>query len=340
MERGVGKWFYQSMVDHVDAFEAVLADGDAIAGRVEGSGPRLWGLIPQNNIAVVTRLTFRLESFPVWRQQITCALPDASALEAALERLRPELQRGARMHLEFINDYRLAAQLAPFPYATFDGAEPLPREWIAENWNFSRAARWFCGATVWGDEDAALSIERTRLARAFADIGAALEYSPPIAGSAPTPDNEGLRCAYWRKRSPMPRDPDPDRDRCGVIWIAPELPMSGGRAREIVGVMEAIMLEHRFEPALSIRVVDARALRIVAGLLYDRDTPGDDARAADCRRALQARLAEAGVQAYRRGVLDGPPRGDVAADRLRAAIKATADPAGILAPGRYESAAP
>ena len=145
---------------------------------------------------------------------------------------------------------------------------------------------------------------------------------------------EGLRCAYWRKRFAMPADPDPDRDRCGVVWIAPVLPMGGETVARLVARVEPEMLRHGFEPTISLRA-NARSIRAIIGILFDRDAPGADRRATVCRNALREILDDLCLSQYRHGLLDGAPAWDATTERLLAALKAAADPHGIIAPGRY-----
>src|SRR5690606_21412797 len=38
------------------------------------------------------------------------------------------------------------------------------------------------------------------------------------------PSDWNVRSTYWRKRMRVPADLDPDRDRCGVIWLCVALP--------------------------------------------------------------------------------------------------------------------
>ena len=133
----------------------------------------------------------------------------------------------------------------------------------------------------------------------------------------------------------MPADPDPDRDRCGVLWLAPNLPMRGDDTAKLVAHVEQQMLAHKFEPMLSLRAIGGRSIRAIIGILFDRDDAGVDARAIACWTALRSHLKALQAGQYRHGLLDGPPEWDAGTERLLTALKAAADPRGILAPGRY-----
>ena len=85
-------------------------------------------------------------------------------------------------------------------------------------------------------------------------------------------------------------------------------------------------------------VVFKRALDNVISISYDRDIPGEDARAMECHDTLLERLTAAGYFPNRRGVQakNKQPRGASTHERVVHSIKHTLDPNGILAPGRYE----
>ena len=81
-----------------------------------------------------------------------------------------------------------------------------------------------------------------------------------------------------------------------------------------------------------------RVVYLVPLIVYDRDVPGEDARAMACHDELLRRTGELGFLPYRLGVqsMNAPPapRDDYSAvlERLKRAL----DPDDVLAPGRYD----
>jgi 4-cresol dehydrogenase (hydroxylating) flavoprotein subunit len=153
------------------------------------------------------------------------------------------------------------------------------------------------------------------------------------------PSDRPLASAYWRKRTPPPEPMHPDRDRCGLLWCSPVAPAQGGHAQILAALSSRILLRHGFEPMLSITSITERALICVISITYDRETPGKDQRAMACYAELQKQLSLNGYIPYRLGIqsmgemnVHGPYA------RFLEAVKRAADPAGILAPGRYEAA--
>ena len=336
LERGIGKGFYEVMAGRGRACTVLLATGEAITMRAGAAGPSLLGALPQANFAVVTELTLQLEPMPRLRQFAAVYLPNAQTLARCIDALRDGLQRSAgRIHLELMNDYRFLAQRGQFPYDAFDGSSPLARPWVGAHLGLPGRPEWIAGITLWGNCEDELAIRRKLLDTALAGVLPLNLDEITAVAELPELDCEGLRCAYWRKRFPMPANPDPDRDRCGVLWIAPQLPMRGDDTGRMVVTVEREMLDHGFEPAISLRTTGGRSLRAIIGILFDRTEHGADARAAACWTALRERLAELRHDQYRHGLLDNPPDRDAGTARLLAALKAAADPHGILAPGRY-----
>jgi 4-cresol dehydrogenase (hydroxylating) len=99
-----------------------------------------------------------------------------------------------------------------------------------------------------------------------------------------------------------------------------------------------VLLESGFEPQMSISIATARLLVCVITIGYDRDGDGEDARASACFRRLLHEMLARGYPPYRLPVsaMD-EVAGDPGFARTVSAIKATLDPRGILAPGRYTS---
>jgi len=131
---------------------------------------------------------------------------------------------------------------------------------------------------------------------------------------------------------------DPDRDRCGLIWCAPIAPLTGEHALRVAGLASTVLLKWGFEPMLSFTLVTDRSLACVVSITYDRDLPDEDQKALACYHELVDSLVAAGYRFYRLGIqsmqqMDSSESYD---DLLRL-LKQTLDPAGILAPGRYQN---
>jgi 4-cresol dehydrogenase (hydroxylating) len=168
--------------------------------------------------------------------------------------------------------------------------------------------------------------------------GAPPESDPALAFLQGIPHEQSLRSMYWRKRSHPPADPDPDRDRCGVIWLCPALPLRGADVDAAFRIAEPILLRHGFEPLLACISQTERTAYFFPMIVYDRDDPGADTRARAAHDALLAELIRLGYLPHRLGLasMDAlpAPRDDWSA--VLARLKRLFDPADILAVGRYD----
>ena len=111
---------------------------------------------------------------------------------------------------------------------------------------------------------------------------------------------------------------------------------------QVATLVGDLLLDHGFEPQISISLATERTLIFVVTISYDRQMPGEDDRALACYRMLSDRLLSLGYPPYRWSVLSGQqqPQPLSAFDRTLAMVSAALDPNGILAPGRYEPEVP
>ena len=194
-------------------------------------------------------------------------------------------------------------------------------------------------------------VERV-LGPAVDELSVAMRHGEPVSGnelfheSDPgfqflqgIPHEGSLRSVYFRKPDGAPeRDLDPDRDRCGVLWSCPTLPLRSADVLRATDIAERILLEHAFEPLLAMVVQSERTAYLVPLIVYDRDEPGADARALSAHDAVLATLSGHGYLPYRLGIQSmnalPAPRDDWA--RVIRRLKRTLDPADVIAPGRYD----
>ncbi|HEU4535947.1 MAG TPA: hypothetical protein VFS00_17605 [Polyangiaceae bacterium] len=155
------------------------------------------------------------------------------------------------------------------------------------------------------------------------------------------PSDEGLRSAYWLRRAAPAKLSELEASRCGLLWLAPVVPLSAGDVGRAVATLEAGLSRRGFEPCLSLQCMTERCAYAVASISYDRDEPGADERASACHRELTRELVAQGFPPYRlsidaMGVLREQ---DAPTTRFAQALRDAADPRRVLAPGRYEAGA-
>lgn len=351
VERGLGNGVDFDRFANACEIEAVLPDGALVrtgwagfagaraAHTFPGAlGPSLSGLFAQSNLGIVTRLTMWLWPAARHREIVRFGVGGARPLAAVLDRLRDlMLERTVRGCATLANDLRVLARHIQYPW----DLSPRPPLSAAVR----RALRSEAGLSAWSGslviETASPAIARLERRAIHDRIAPAIErFTVAHAPGHELVDPTNLRSVYWRKRAPPPAALDPDRDRCGAIWHNAMVPLRGAEVVRALAMAERVLARHRLEPMLAIALCWPRAALVTALVVYDRDARGADHRGLSCAHELAARWAEHGWLPYRLGIHDMPiaaPRTDdraAVARRLRAAL----DPAGILAPGRYELA--
>jgi 4-cresol dehydrogenase (hydroxylating) len=333
-----------------------------------GAGPSLDGLFAQSNFGVVTRMTVWLMPAPEHFQAFFFMCKDESGIGPVIDALRPLRLNGTlRSAIHIGNDYKVLTATTQYPWDEMRGETPLGRPAIAGirsklaigSWNGAgglygtrgqvREARKQVKRALKGKVDR-LQFVDDRLLRVMArfatpfrmltgwDISQTLKVIAPVYNLMKgVPTDSTLASTYWRKREAAPKVIDPDRAGCGLLWCSPVVPLSGTHATEVTQLAASTLLAHGFEPQMSVSLATERSLICVTTISYDRTVAGEDERARRCYNELTEELLARGYPPYRLNVNSmHHVAGDDGYARVLRALKATLDPHGVLAPGRYE----
>ena len=332
-----------------------------------GVGPHLDGLFAQSNLGIVTEMTMWLAPRPDYFQSCYFGIDDDSRLQGLVDALQSLMLRGVfRAGLTVRNDFNILCRMQQYPWEALGGATPMPPELLERmRKGFWREAWWSSLWIGWAELhhaskehglaerkviEEALNDKVDRLAFvdgegvAFScwDAGGDREMAARYFGrddgaDVGVPGNENIRSAYWRKKTSVPEDMDPDRDRCGVMFCVPALPFGGRHVLAALEIIEDTLARHAFEPILIIGCISERVVYINVDITYDREVEGEDERALECHDALLGRLIRAGYVPYRLGIESVKllPEPDDDTGKLLDVLKKSLDPNNILAPGRY-----
>ena len=336
-----------------------------------GVGPYLDGLFTQSNFGIVTKMGIWLKPEPEAYEACYFTCYSEEQLGPVIDAIRPLVFAGVFAGpINLLHRNRVLIMLGQYPWDEMGGRTPLD-ESIASRvaaqkkigaWNGVgavcgtreqvKAARQSIKRALKGKVDRVTFLSEGRLAalRRFPGLfSALLRMNVPDLLKAlqnsygmmkGVPSEVALSLAYWRNRRPVPAGPgiNPARDNCGLLWFAPIIPMTHADVSEFRRIVEPIMAKHGFETCITLTAVNERCFDCTLPLLYDKDNEAEAAAAMACYAELGERCREKGFLPYRLG-LQSMTQAMSEADpfwRVVRTLKQALDPAGILAPGRYD----
>ena len=332
-----------------------------------GLGPSLDGLFFQSNLAIIVRTTMWLFPKPESFQAFFFSVKEPQQIAEVVDALAPLRLDGVLNSAVHIgNVYRVMCSTEQYPWSQTDST-PLPKAQLEDFQRRAGVEAWSGSGGIYGTpgqvRDARRHIKRAlkgkvsrlqflddrllaiagRLAGPYQkvtgiDLGRLLGLLRPVYGMMQgRPSGAVIPSAYWRKRMPPPADLDPDRDQCGLIWCPVISPPRGESVARVVALATETLLDHGFEPSITVTLLTERAIDVVTSIGYDREVAGEDQRARDAYQALLEKVGAEGFYPYRLASL-GMNLMDQMKPETRAVLeklKGALDPKGILSPGRY-----
>ncbi|MGH9631671.1 MAG: FAD-binding oxidoreductase, partial [Bryobacteraceae bacterium] len=272
-----------------------------------GSGPTLDGLFSQSNLGIVTRMTVWLMPAPEYFQAYFFRCDDEDALPGVIDALRALRVNGTiRSAVHIGNDYKVLSSIEQYPWDELGGQTPLTPEHMRGMRKRLNFGVWNGSGGLYGTKAQVAEARRlirkalkgkvsklqflddrtlelaSRFAKPFKwitgwDLSRTLELVRPVFGLMKgVPTEKPTASSYWRMKAPPPARMNPDLDGCGLLWIAPVAPIDGAHAKSVTSLATSILLEHGFEPMISITLLTERTLACVVSIIYDRNVPGED----------------------------------------------------------------
>ncbi|QDV84551.1 FAD-binding oxidoreductase [Planctomycetes bacterium TBK1r] len=348
-ERGEAAGPYGQRADFVANMQAVLANGDCVHtgfGRFsnasakqlhrDGVGPNLEGLFTQSNLAVITQLTVWLTPSPQVLKPFMARIGRRDELNQAIDTSRELLlHRVVETNgIGLWNSHKMASTMGGYPWQAMDGKTPVDIErFPSEPWLIGGAI--YAASPEIADATAKLVQQRLNAVTSDWQWGDSNDSQNVYLG---VPTEHNIRSAYWRKKGGLPTHINPDRDRCGLIWMCFAVPLVGQELVDVINAVEPVALQHGFEPNLGMNCVNGRCAHLYLSIIYDREIAGEDKRAVACHDQVMTLLRDLGHLPYRLTLLsmDSLPKSQDDHDRCVQSIKRALDPKSILAPGRYD----
>lgn len=94
-------------------------------------------------------------------------------------------------------------------------------------------------------------------------------------------------------------DNNPDKDRVGLIWLAPIAPLHRKYAELLINTTTDIMRQYQFDSPISITLLNTRALECIIAIVFDRDNKAEEKRAMECHDDLIDAFNKLGLSSYR-----------------------------------------
>lgn len=334
-----------------------------------GVGPYFDGIFSQSNLGIVTQLSVWLMPKPEFFQAFYFKTPKYEQLLEVIDALRPlRLNKTIKSALHIGNDYKVLSSIQTYPWELMQGKTPLSQAVLDDLAKQLDFGAWNGSGALYGTRQEVASARAQikkqlkgkvskllflddRLLRLAELMQKPYQWltgvnlpqvfkllKPLYLMNKGVPSDAMIPSVYWRKKQPAVMN-DPERDGCGLMWLAPTAPISGEHADAIWQIVSGIFAKYEFEPAVSITLITERAMDCVISISYDREIPGEDQRALQCHDELLEKLTEAGYFPYRLGIqsMGKLPKAEEAYLKFMASIKKSLDPNGILAPGRYEA---
>jgi 4-cresol dehydrogenase (hydroxylating) flavoprotein subunit len=335
-----------------------------------GVGPYFDGIFTQSNLGIVTQMTIWLFPEPEYFQSFFYSISDDSHLEEFIDTLRKlKLQGLMRNSFVLFNDHRMLSTKQQYPWKQANGGTLLSADLMQKLRKTWGGGLWIGEGALYSSSREHGQIERKLIKQAlkktvdkliFFDARKAqiaeiirplykwitgidlrntidLLYSKNLQRGIPT--EKAVSMVYWRKQSPVPSsNMDPDRDGCGIIWLAPSVPFDGQHVRAALRIIEETAKLHQFEPNVGLQCVTERSIDMTVAIIYDRDVDGEDERAFLCHDEMMQKLLLEGYIPYRLStqLMNSLPPAKDDYGKLLQKLKRALDPNDILAPGRYD----
>ena len=333
-----------------------------------GLGPYLDGLFTQSNYGIVTKMGIWLMPKPHDFVAFFFQTDLEKNLKPLIDALRPLRMGGiieSSVHIG--NDVRVLSHMQQYPWEATGYKTPLPESLLSDlkrKWKVQ--ALHGSGALYGTPQQNAASRKlikkalrgiakvyfitdlRLRIIYKLKDIFkmvTRVDLTPRLSMLSAVyglmkgvPTGMFIAGSYWRMKEPvLEKDMNPDRDKCGLIWCSPVIPMTGDAAMDVLRIAKPIFERHGFEMIISMTMITQRAIDCVIAISYDKSDPVDTEKAYRCYKELLQANTEAGYIPYRLGIQSMEymtHKEDVFWDVVQD-IKKALDPTGILSPGRY-----
>jgi len=335
-----------------------------------GLGAYIDGLFTQSSMGIVTDITIRLAEKPKGFTSFYIKVNDAEKLPETVSFIRDTLKdfEGIVGSINLMDKRRLLSMVAKNPNGTGNHTVMTDAQ-IAELMKKNDVSEWMIAGSIYGQKSVVRAVKKEIGKRVgFANqaiwsdgllikIGKLLSSLFPIGFLRAAkeqlqaldegidimlgkPRQVALPLAYWRNPYVAPdksRVMNPDRDKCGLLWYAPLIPMNDKKIREFVDFIRQTTPKYNIEPLITFTNLKHDCIDSTIPIIYDLNSPEAKQSAYDCLEELYEEGRKKGFVPYRMNV--NQQRDALSPEvmhwKVIKSIKSAFDPNNILAPGRY-----
>lgn len=338
-----------------------------------GVGPSLDGLFPQGNFGIVTSACIDLMPRPERHMAAIIKIDDDDKLPRLIEALVSLRSRGIFTTVSHVgNRERTYITLAPLLYEQLvESGLPesaATRERAMQMLERGGFGPWSAAIGILGTREQ-LRLARKEIRKAVGGFAktmflndALINLAKAVAGKlsfipfvrhqlmmlrAAEPvygftvgkaTNQSLKAVYWSAGDyGNLGKPDPDPTNSGLLFCLPIIPAEGEMVSQVVRDTRETFARHGFEAAITVNLMDTKAMEGVVSLAFDRRDARQVEQAHACIQEMERRYMEQGFPPYRVGI--NSMHHVVCPDdpfwQTVKALKQVLDPNNIIAPGRY-----
>jgi len=364
---------YQSSIYELDETPEKLAD----KSYKWGLGPYLEGLFTQSNLGIVNQMTIRLSKKKPAFTSFFIQLPNDALLEQAAPLIQKVLSNyeGIVGSINLMDQRRLLSMFAENPNGgqhhkvmTNTQVEKLAKEWQAPCWTIV--------GSIYGSKKV-VSVVRVEIRNIFSQCKNKSIYSDSLLikiGNTAIkllpqqlinsvqflkntekqldsfekgkeimlgkPNRVALKLAYWRHADIEKFKGNyinPAKDKCGLLWYAPLIPMKPKAMREFVNFVREICPKYNIEPFITFTNLRHDCVDSTIPITFDSTNPNAVNDAHNCLRELVEKGLTFGYIPYRLNIDQQQWLLDKNTPFWKTVnqIKSVLDPKSILSPGRY-----
>jgi 4-cresol dehydrogenase (hydroxylating) len=150
--------------------------------------------------------------------------------------------------------------------------------------------------------------------------------------------DKSLKAVYWAAGDfERLDDLDPDHSDSGLLFCLPIIPADGETVFDVVRDTQETFARHGFEAAITVNLMNTKAMEGVVSLAFKRCDEGQVKAAHACIQEMEARYIEQGYPPYRVGInsMHHVVQESDPFWRTVRELKKALDPNNIISPGRY-----